>query len=393
MNRLFQRGRASHPVLWTLAIVVAAGLIVGGYVVFGPGPTSFAGGTSVPLQDYHDQDPTGVPVALKSADVVARGEYLTRAADCVVCHTAQGGQPFAGDCVVCHTAKDGAPFAGGRAFVLPFGTLYSTNITPDVETGIGSYSDANFLNAVHKGIGRNDMKLYPAMPYASYTYMTDADALAIKAYLFTLRPLHAPAPENTLVFPFNQRALMGVWAAFFNPDKRFEPHTDRSAQWNRGAYLVEAMEHCGECHTPRNLGFALDNRSKFTGAIQAGWRAYNITPDRGSGVGAWSDEELAKALASVDLVVNATSAGLDPKEPPVLPAQLLSPNLLVFDTVYGPGCAKFRSEVETAGARWSDGLGMLLHQGAAAFSLWTRREAPIEIMRDALQSAFSASRR
>ena len=281
MNRSFQRGRISHPVLWVLGIVVVVGLIVGGYIVLGPGPTSFAGGKSVSLQDYHEQDPTGVPVALKGADIVARGEYLTRAADCVVCHT----------------AKDGVPFAGGRAFVLPFGTLYSTNITPDVETGIGSYTDANFLNAVHKGIGRNDTKLYPAMPYASYTYMSDADALAIKAYLFTLPPLHAPAPANTLSFPFNQRGLMSLWSAFFNPDRRFEPNVERGPEWNRGAYLAEALAHCGECHTPRNLAFALNNRQKFAGAVQAGWRAYNITADHASGVGAWSDEDLASYLS------------------------------------------------------------------------------------------------
>ena len=228
MNRSFQRGRISHPVLWTLGIVVAVGLIVGGYVVFGPGPTSFAGGKSVSLQEYREQDPTGVPAALKSADIVARGEYLTRAADCVVCHT----------------AKDGAPFAGGRAFVLPFGTLYSTNITPDVETGIGSYTDANFLDAVHKGIGRNDTKLYPAMPYASYTYMTDADALAIKAYLLSLGPTKTHVPGNELAFPFNQRWLMAIWSLLFNPDRRFEPNPAQSPDWNRGAYLVEAMAHC-----------------------------------------------------------------------------------------------------------------------------------------------------
>jgi len=281
MNRSLQRGRINHPVLWTLGVGVAVGLIVGGYVVFGPGPTSFAGGRSVALQDYHEQDPSGVPVALKSADIVARGEYLTRAADCLVCHT----------------AKDGAPFAGGRAFVLPFGTLYSTNITPDVETGIGSYTDANFLNAIHKGIGRNDTKLYPAMPYASYTYMTDADALAIKAYLFTLKPLHAPAPRNMLIFPFNQRALMGVWAALFNPDKRFEPHADRSAQWNRGAYLVEAMEHCGECHTPRNALGGLDNSRAYAGDPHGpGGKTPNITP--GGKLGQWSVDDIAELLDS-----------------------------------------------------------------------------------------------
>ncbi len=130
------------------------------------------------------------------------------------------------------------------------------------------------------------------MPYASYTYMSDADALAIKAYLFSLKPVHAPAPQNTLAFPFNQRALMSMWSALFNPDKRYEPNIDRSPEWNRGAYLAEAMGHCGECHTPRNSVFALNNRRKFAGAVQAGWRAYNITPDRSSGVGAWSDADL-----------------------------------------------------------------------------------------------------
>jgi mono/diheme cytochrome c family protein len=293
MNRWSQRGSARHVFLLVLGAVVAVGAVVAIYIVAGPGPTQFAGGKSVALADYHEADPTGVPAELKSASLVERGEYLTRAADCMVCHTTAGGTPY----------------AGGRAFVLPFGTLYSTNITPDADTGIGGYSDANFLDAVHKGLGRNATKLYPAMPYASYTYMSDADALAIKAYLFTLKPVHAPATPNTLVFPFNQRALMGIWSAFFNPDKRFEPHADRSAEWNRGAYLTEAMGHCGECHTPRNLGFALDNRKKFAGAIQAGWRAYNITPDRNSGVGAWSDDDLTHYLSIGHAEGRGTAAG------------------------------------------------------------------------------------
>jgi mono/diheme cytochrome c family protein len=270
----------THPILWTLAAIVAVVVIVSAYVVFGPHPTDFAAGKRVALAAYHP-DPTGVPAELNSASLVERGEYLTRAADCMVCHT----------------AKDGVPFAGGRAFVLPFGTLYSTNITPDAQTGIGNYTDANFLDAVHKGVGPSGLKLYPAMPYASYTYMSDADALAIKAYLSTLKPVHAPAPPNTLAFPFNQRSLMSIWSLLFNPDERYEPNVERSAEWNRGAYLVEAMGHCGECHTPRNLFFALNNRKKFAGAVQAGWRAYNITSDRGSGVGAWSDTDLVRYIS------------------------------------------------------------------------------------------------
>src|SRR5271168_3704307 len=225
--------------------------------------------------------------------LLARGEYLTKAADCVACHTAPGGRPF----------------AGGRAFVLPFGSLYSTNITPDAETGIGNYTDANFLNAVHKGIAGGNTRLYPAMPFASYTYMTDADALAIKAYLFSLKPVRVPAPQNTLAFPFNQRDLMGIWSVLFNADTRYEANVDRSPEWNRGAYLVEAMEHCGECHTPRNVFFALNNRRKFAGTVQAGWRAYNITPDRSGGVGAWSDADLTRYLATGHADGRGTAAG------------------------------------------------------------------------------------
>lgn len=288
-----ENGRAGHPILWTLGVLVAAAVAFAGYLVFAPGPTAFAQGKRVALADYHDKDPTGVPDELKSASLVERGEYLTRAADCAACHTAKGGEPF----------------AGGRAFVLPFGTIYSTNITPDADTGIGAYTDADFLNAVHTGVGRGNVKLYPAMPYASYTYMSDADALAIKAYLFTLKPLHAPAPQNTLAFPFNQRSLMSIWSAMFNPDKRYEPNVQRDAAWNRGAYLAEAMGHCGECHTPRNLAFALNNRQKFAGAVQAGWRAYNITPDRSSGVGAWSDADLLHYLSTGHVDGRGTASG------------------------------------------------------------------------------------
>ena len=282
MNDPSNTGRARRYTLIGIAVILAVGSI--GFlwmVVLAPHPMDFAGGQQVALSAYQGADPTGVPAELRSASLIERGEYLARAADCAACHTAEGGMPY----------------AGGRAFVLPFGTLYSTNITPDKETGIGNYSDVNFLDAVHKGLGRGNTRLYPAMPFASYTYMTDADAGAIKAYLFSLKPVHAPALRNTLKFPFNQRALMGTWALFFNPDKRFEPRTARDPQWNRGAYLVEAMAHCGECHTPRNLLQALNQREKFSGAVQAGWRAYNITSDPKSGIGAWSEADLARYLS------------------------------------------------------------------------------------------------
>jgi mono/diheme cytochrome c family protein len=293
MSAVKPGGRAKRYILSFVVAIAGVVVIVFVWFVLAPRSTDFAGGESVALTDYRGQDPTGVPPELKAASVRERGEYLARAADCAVCHT----------------AKDGAPFAGGRTFVLPFGTLYSTNITPDRETGIGNYNDADFLAAIHKGIGRGNTRLYPAMPYASYTNMTDADALAIKAYLFSLKPAHAPARQNTLEFPFNQRGLMGVWSVLFNPDKRFRPHVERGPEWNRGAYLVEALGHCGECHTPRNLFQALNNRKKFAGTVQAGWHAYNITPDRTAGLGAWSESDIVHYLSVGHADGHGTAAG------------------------------------------------------------------------------------
>jgi mono/diheme cytochrome c family protein len=257
------------------------------------GPTSFAGGTPVELADYHGPNPTGVPSELAHADLVKRGEYLVRAGDCAACHNAPGGQPF----------------AGGYTFKLPFGTIYSSNITPDQETGIGAWSDADFLRAMHDGVGRDGENLYPAFPYTSYTLLTDRDVLAIKAYLFSLKPVHYQPPANDLAFPFNQRFLMKFWNVLFNPGRRFQPNSDRSAEWNRGAYLTEALGHCGDCHTPRNLLFAPSVSRKFAGALIQGWKAYNITPDREWGIGAWSDDQLANFLADGHAPERSSAAG------------------------------------------------------------------------------------
>jgi mono/diheme cytochrome c family protein len=254
---------------------------------------AFAGGQTVALSDYREADPTGVPANLAGADQIKRGEYLIRAADCEVCHTAPGG----------------AAFAGGLAIPLPFGTLYSTNVTSDKETGIGDYSDADFLNAVQRGIRKDGSRLYPAMPYPSYTYITDADALAIKAYLFSRPAIRAANRADTLGFPFNQRWSMIFWSWAFNANSRFAPNTAQSAQWNRGAYLAEALAHCGECHTPRNLAFALNNRKKFAGAETAGWHAFNITSDKGTGIGGWSDDEVLAYLTTGHALNRGTAAG------------------------------------------------------------------------------------
>jgi mono/diheme cytochrome c family protein len=279
------------------SIIVAAVILVaiGVYLwhTFVPGPMAFAGGSTVALADYHGADPTGVPAELAGADPVKRGEYLARAADCMVCHTAPGG----------------APYAGGLEIRLPFGAIYTTNITPDKDTGIGKYSDSDFLNAVQRGIRADGTRLYPAMPYPSYTHMTDADALAIKAYLFSLPGVHAENRADTLSFPFNQRWSMIFWSMAFNPNTRFMPNTARGPEWNRGAYLAEALAHCGECHTPRNLAQALDNRKKYAGAVTAGWKAFNISSDKNTGIGAWSDDEVASYLATGHAKSRGTAAG------------------------------------------------------------------------------------
>ncbi len=280
-------------ILLSLAVIVLVAIGVAIWIIRGPGPLAFADGPKVALADYRGASPAGVPASLAQASIVERGEYLAKAADCMVCHTTQGCKEY----------------AGGLGFKLPFGTLYSTNITPDKETGIGNYSDQDFLNAVQRGKRHDGARLYPAMPYASYTYMTDADALAIKAYLFGLPPVRAAAPANTLAFPFNQRWGMIFWSALFNPNTRYMPDTSKSPEWNRGAYLVEALAHCGECHTPRNLAFALDNRKKFGGAVTAGWRAYNISSDKATGIGGWSDDDVASYLSTGHAKGHGTASG------------------------------------------------------------------------------------
>jgi mono/diheme cytochrome c family protein len=139
--------------------------------------------------------------------------------------------------------------------------------------------------------------------------MTDADALAIKAYLFSLPPAHAENRANTLTFPYNQRWSMIFWSLLFNADTRFAPNSAQSPQWNRGAYIAEALAHCGECHTPRNLAFALDNRKKFGGAVTAGWHAFNISSDKNTGIGAWSDDEVFAYLSNGHALDRGTAAG------------------------------------------------------------------------------------
>jgi mono/diheme cytochrome c family protein len=227
------------------------------------------------------------------AALVKRGEYLARA----------------GDCVACHTADKSRPFAGGLAIATPFGTIYTPNITSDPDTGIGSWTDADFLRAMREGIGRGGERLYPAFPYAEYTKVRSEDVLAIRAWLNTLAPIRYTPPANRMSFPFNQRWLMVFWNMFNFSEGPFVPDPKQSPEWNRGAYLVKGLAHCEECHTPRNLTQGLKTSERFSGAELSGWHAYNITPDKNAGVGNWSDDELRQYLATGVAHGHASAAG------------------------------------------------------------------------------------
>ncbi|HUA79964.1 MAG TPA: cytochrome c [Dyella sp.] len=245
--------------------------------------------------DEHASQPqgAGAPADLADKGDVARGEYLARAADCVACHTAPGG----------------VPFAGGTAFTLPFGTIYSPNITPDKNTGIGNWSDDDFVRAMHAGVDKDGRPLYPAFPYTSYSALSRDDILAIKAYLFSLPAVQSPARKNELSFPFNQRWTLSMWNALFLKKQRFQPEQGKSEAWNRGAYLATALGHCGECHTPRNLAFAMKTGEALAGEALQGWKAYNITSDKEHGIGQWSDQQLADYLSKGHAAGRGTASG------------------------------------------------------------------------------------
>ena len=172
----------------------------------------------------------------------------------------------AGDCVSCHTQPDGQPFAGGVAIDTPFGVIFSANITPDPGSGIGSWSEPQFARALREGIAADGRHLYPAFPYTAYSKITDQDVHAIYAYLRSLKPVRYTPPANRLLFPFGLRSLLAVWNLLFFEAGRYAPDDSKSAQWNRGAYLVQALGHCGACHTPHN---ALGAERHPPGVVQA----------------------------------------------------------------------------------------------------------------------------
>jgi nicotinate dehydrogenase subunit B len=202
----------------------------------------------------------------------------------------------AGDCVVCHTAPNGTPNAGGLPLETPFGTIYSTNITPDPETGIGAWSFAAFDRAMRQGIHRDGKQLYPAFPYTAFARVSENDMQSLYAYLMSQPAVRATVPETKLDFPFNMRPMMAGWNLLFNRAKPFTPTATQSVEWNRGAYLAEGLGHCSACHTPRNVfGAEKGGKSYLTGAMVEGWEAPPLTALSKAPV-PWTEDELFRYL-------------------------------------------------------------------------------------------------
>jgi mono/diheme cytochrome c family protein len=218
---------------------------------------------------------------------------------------------IAGDCGACHTRPDGGKaFAGGNAMMSPVGVIYATNITSSSTAGIGSYSEPQFARALREGIRRDGTHLYPSMPYTAYAKLSDADVHALYVYFTqSVQAVDEPPPVTRLPFPFNLRASMVIWNMLFLSTARFEPDPRRSAEWNRGAYLGEALGHCGDCHTPRNVLMAEQSRRQFSGTRVGGWYAPNITSDPVSGIGAWTRDELVEYFKTGALHGKAQAAG------------------------------------------------------------------------------------
>jgi mono/diheme cytochrome c family protein len=226
---------------------------------------------------------------------------------------------IAADCASCHTADPAKPFAGGKRIDTPFGAIYSPNLTPDRETGIGGFSDEDFRRALRFGVAPDGSRYYPAFPYPNFTKLTRDDILAIRAYLATLTPFRNTPPPPQLRWPLNYRVLMRVWDYLYFRPGLFEPDQQKSTEWNRGGYLVEGAAHCGACHTPKNV-FGADRRSRaFGGGSVDGWFAPRLDNAARGGLKSWSVDDIAEYLSSgrngkshadglmAEVVVNSTS--------------------------------------------------------------------------------------
>lgn len=215
---------------------------------------------------------------LAQDDLVRRGEYLLYAGGCITCHTDEG--------------DDAVPLAGGRAMESPFGTFYSPNITPDPDTGIGNWSDDDFVNAFWAGVSPDGEHYYPAFPYTSYTGVSREDLIAMKAHLMSLEPVRSENKEHDLAWYMSNRLAAGAWKELNFRPARFEPDDSKDEQWNRGAYLARHLGHCGECHTPRNNMGVWQMDMEFAGGQLGDESVPNITQHRVDGIGRWSASDI-----------------------------------------------------------------------------------------------------
>ncbi|MEJ8570713.1 cytochrome c [Microbaculum marinum] len=226
---------------------------------------------------------TGAPQAQElSYSQVERGRYLTIAGDCKACHT--------------DIESDGVPFAGGRGLQTPFGTIYSSNLTPDMETGLGRWTREEFYDALNEGVDREGHHLYPAMPYPYFTLMTREDTDAIFAYLRTLEPIASDVPENDLPFPLSLRQSVWGWKLLFFEDKEFARDPEMSEEWNRGRYLVDGPLHCGGCHTGKGALGADDDDEYLRGGVLEHWFAPNIRGGENGGIADWDRDDIVAFL-------------------------------------------------------------------------------------------------
>ncbi|MEJ5991054.1 cytochrome c [Ramlibacter sp. PS3R-8] len=253
-------------------------------ILLGLGALGVVAGGAALLWDYQPWNKLQVaaPSAAPRNDVISRGEYLARVGDCVACHTAPGGREF----------------AGLRQMATPFGSIYAPNVTPDDETGIGTWTADDFYRMMHTGRSKKGEVLYPAMPYANYTKVTREDSDAIYAYLMSVPPVKQPNRPHELRFPFNQRELLVGWRTLYFKQGVYEADTKQSKEWNRGAYLVQGLGHCSMCHTAVSaLGGSRDQQAFSGGMIpNQNWYAPSLTSNREAGLGEWDIKDITDLL-------------------------------------------------------------------------------------------------
>lgn len=270
-----------------------------------------------------------------------------------------------GNCITCHTREGGAPFAGGKPIATPFGTIYSTNITPDRDTGIGEWSLAAFTRAVRQGVSREGYHLYPAFPYDHMTKMRDEDIRAVYAFLMTRRPVAGRAPPNELPFPYNIRALVAGWKLLFLDRGVMQADAGKDAEWNRGAYLVEGLAHCGACHTPRNALGAEKRDQAYAGGETDGWLAPALNASSPAGA-PWTKERLQAYLGTGFDPVHGLAAG--PMAPVVenlsaVPDADVKAIATYVASTLGPATAG-RDDIKPA----ADAASLASHPGAAIYA-------------------------